>query len=141
MRKLLLPAMLLGCLLEGYSIEADNLKYIGMPVGGIGAGQVYLGGDGQLWYWDIFNYRRIVPGGPGDKFYLNVIGDDYDEFEILEIDAVGNVWYKNNSFSPQRRLFHCYDSPMLDKPIFRKKPPMQIALFPEPGSAQINLFE
>lgn len=48
-----------------------HLKYIGMPIGGIGCGQVYLGGDGQLWYWDIFNKQRINPGGGGDKFYLN----------------------------------------------------------------------
>lgn len=53
-----------------------ELKYIGMPVGGICAGQVYLGGDGQLWYWDVFNVSRINPGGPGDRYYLNPLTQD-----------------------------------------------------------------
>ena len=51
--------------------SGEELKYIGMPIGGLTTGQVYLGGDGKLWYWDIFNINRIEPTnfGAGDKFY------------------------------------------------------------------------
>jgi len=59
-----------------YSGEA--LAFIGQPVGGQYAGQLYLGGDGRLWYWDVFNQAVIEPGGPGDKFYnAPMRPDDY----------------------------------------------------------------
>ena len=38
-----------------FTKTANQLRYIGMPVGGIGCGTLYLGGDGRLWLWDVWH--------------------------------------------------------------------------------------
>jgi non-lysosomal glucosylceramidase len=47
--------------------SGDELTCIGMPVGGICAGQLYLRGDGTLAEWGIFNVDRFT--GYGDNSY------------------------------------------------------------------------
>jgi len=65
------PEWLASLTRRGHKLDAairrtkteGNLDVIGMTVGGIGCGTVYLSGDGRLWIWDIFNqhHEGVVP--------------------------------------------------------------------------------
>ncbi len=67
--------------------SGEELKTIGMPVGGVAAGQMYLRGDGTLAEWAIFNkhvntgygadcYRTFRPKSPVDSGFAVVVERD-----------------------------------------------------------------
>ena len=54
----------------GYRYERDALRYLAVPLGGIGAGHIALGGDGALRQWQIVNQVNHLGFVPHSFFAL-----------------------------------------------------------------------
>lgn len=103
---------------------AADLRYIGMPVGGGCCGQLYLGGDGRLWKWDILNgpahstaeARYTAPEDPSSPFRqgfaLRVDGgrarsldaDGFGDVRFTGQYPIGTVEYADDSCPVEARL-------------------------------------
>jgi uncharacterized protein (DUF608 family) len=97
-----------------------DLETIGMPVGGIGAGQLYLRGDGTLALWQIFNrnvfsgygsqnYRTYRPDSPVDsgfavfvekdgKTLTKTLDQNFGTVEFAGEYPIGVVRYRDEGF-------------------------------------------
>jgi non-lysosomal glucosylceramidase len=100
--------------------KGEELETIGMPVGGIATGQLYLRGDGTLGLWQIFNkhifsgygrdnYRTYRPDSPvdsgfavvvesGGKTLVRPLNKDFGTVEFAGEYPVGLVRYKADDF-------------------------------------------
>ena len=106
--------------------RGKDLETIGMPVGGIGAGQLYLRGDGTFGVWQIFNrhvftgygancYTTYRPDSPVDSgFAVFVKKDGETSTKILDSDfgtvgfaaeyPIATVRYADNAFPVKVRM-------------------------------------
>ncbi len=71
-------------------LRGGELKFVGMPIGGIGAGQLYLGGDGRLWHWDVFNLPAKRPT-PDDGHYRNPLEPESPLAQEFTLTVDGNT--------------------------------------------------
>lgn len=100
--------------------QGKDLDTIGMPIGGITTGQLYLRGDGTLGLWQIFNrhvfsgygsdnYRTYRPDSPVDSGFAVVVesngrtiakplNQDFGTVEFTGEYPIGIVRYKDNNF-------------------------------------------
>jgi uncharacterized protein (DUF608 family) len=83
--KKLNPAWVRGLFERGRSAvyQGQALETIGMPVGGIAAGQVYLRGDGTLGCWQIFNRRNMAGRGQTNYRHRKVASPVKQGFAVI----------------------------------------------------------
>ncbi len=96
---------------EALNARGEDLKYIGMPINGIGTGQIYLGGDGKLWCWNLdgepdepwkdmgsgHKYMKpITPHSPINQGFALQVGSENDK-RVFRLDSTGfkNVLFTN----------------------------------------------
>ena len=106
--------------------SGEELETIGMPVGGIATGQLYLRGDGTLGVWQIFNkhvfsgygrdnYRTYRPDSPVDSGFAVAIESDsgmttrplnqaFGKVEFAGEYPIATVRYKADDFPIQVRM-------------------------------------
>ncbi|MGO8699351.1 MAG: GH116 family glycosyl-hydrolase [Limisphaerales bacterium] len=96
-------------------LRGNELKFVGMPIGGIGAGQLYLGGDGRLWHWDIFNQSF----GTGSEHYAKPLTPSAPIAQSFSLTIAGQT--------------HTLDRGGFSEVSFRGEYPMGIVEYADPG--------
>ncbi len=93
---------------EVLTLAKNELGYVGMPIGGIACGQLYLAGDGRLRLWHIFKVTYTREPNHGNRFDAMTLGGHYadpakaferetrpvDQGALLKVTSGGKKWIK-----------------------------------------------
>lgn len=122
----------------------EELRYIGMPIGGIAAGTVYLGGDGSLWCWDIFNavHDGVVPNA-GVAGYTSSSGAPLtarDGANFVQPPVQRSPWEFEQGFAVAvlengRKSWRRLDHTGFADVSFTGQPPIGLVDYADPGTA------
>ena len=74
-----------------YLKSKNELQYIGMPCGGMHSGTLYLGGDGRLWLWQIYNQTWEAPDHEGIEPKVVIWNDGTRDRPINSRDGANYV--------------------------------------------------
>ena len=74
---------------EALSATGDELATVGMPISGICTGQVYLAGDGRLWYWNIDGAKNGKINNPKGPSYMKPLKSGSSDVQGFAIQAGG----------------------------------------------------
>lgn len=121
----------------------EQLRYIGMPIGGIATGTVYLGGDGTLWCWDIFNavHQGVVPNAGVDG-YTSSIGAPLtarDGANFVKPPVQRSPWEFEQGFAVAvlengRKNWHRLDHTGFADVSFTGQPPIGLVDYADPAT-------
>lgn len=76
------------------SVDAKSDNYIGMPINGLGTGQVYLSADGRLWYWNL-TAKKEGKNNPKGHAYLKPYDVPEETAEGFALKVDGTVYPLN----------------------------------------------
>ncbi|MCL3780957.1 T9SS type A sorting domain-containing protein [Prolixibacteraceae bacterium JC049] len=93
---------------EWLKLSSGELQYVGMPVGGLACGQLYLAGDGRLRLWHIFKVTYSREKDHGQRFDAMTLGGHYaapmkqferetrpvDQGAAIRVTSGGKSWLK-----------------------------------------------
>lgn len=117
--------------------RGKELEKIGMPVGGLCSGQVYLGGDGRLWNWDIFNESIST----SEAHYANPPSPARPVLQGFALSFKGEGWVRTAELALPNATTALSRAPVFSDVAFRGEYPIGYVEYKDPAQPLVVSME